>query len=140
MFLSDLCVRDSVVEDEWVVERPLIWFSPRFGRIVVPAEFITDLASVPKPLRPFLNTTGRSRKCGVLHDYVYCDNDLTREDADQLLYDALVAEGVTPAVARIYWAGVRAGGWLYYNKRKEGLDLAYDFTPAGAAELTAHVA
>lgn len=41
-----------------------IWFK-------IPAGFITDFASVPKPLQILISKTGKHGKAAVLHDYLY---------------------------------------------------------------------
>ena len=102
--------------DEWVVESPLVWYSLTDGRREVPTGFITDLASIPPPLRVVLDVNGKSRKGAVLHDWLYCSQILPRVEADKLFYDALVSEGMSRALANVYWLGVRAGGWSHYKK------------------------
>ncbi len=127
MFRSPLDLRgfdpskpQGIEPDEWVVLGPLVWDDG--DEITVPRGFITDLASVPRALRalPGLNPNGPSRAAGVLHDYLYCAHTLdTREAADALFRKALRSLGVGPVTARVYWLGVRAGGWLYWNKRRQ---------------------
>lgn len=112
----------ETIDDEWVVCDPLVWLLVGTDRrLVVPAGFITDLASIPRPFRPFLSPTGKSRRAAIAHDYLYSSNQWSRADVDQFLRLALITEGMGEVQARIYWLGVRAGGWLYYNKRKAGL-------------------
>lgn len=126
MFLTDLSLT-AHRPNEWVLNNPLIWFDRINGRIKVPPGFITDLASIPRALRGVLNVNGRSRKAAVVHDWLYCSRKLTRKQADDLFYRALRAEGVSTVLARVYWSGVRAGGWVYYNKRADGLNHKEDF-------------
>lgn len=118
MFCTRLLLSDYK-PNEWVVEKDLVYFYEG-TRIVVPKGFITDLASIPRPLRGILNVNGKSRKPAVLHDYLYCSKLYERSVCDQIFYEALVSEGMNKLLAKTYWAGVRSGGWLYYNKR-EGL-------------------
>lgn len=133
MFTTALDLRDYV-PNEWVVLAPLRWRED--GRdLVVPRGFITDLASVPRPLRGLLDVNGRSRKAAVLHDYGYCLQWASREEIDALFRRALIAEGMHPAVARTYWLGVWAGGWIYWARRaRDPISLQYDFAPAGFLE------
>ena len=118
----------KLVADEWVLVEDLIWllmdddFTLLTDTLTVPTGFITDLASVPGVLRlGELSPTGRSRRAAIAHDWLYSSNTYSREVADEFLRLALISEGVSPAIARVYWLGVRAGGWRYYNKRKAGL-------------------
>jgi Protein of unknown function (DUF1353) len=116
MFLTKLII-SAFLPNEWALEALLAWFSPAHGRITVPAGFITDLASIPRLLRGVLNINGKSRRAAVLHDWLYCSKLFPREIADRIFYEALVAEGMNKGLARVYWSGVRSGGWLYYGKR-----------------------
>src|SRR5262249_50982564 len=120
MFLTRLRLEDSDTPDEWVVTDPLIWLEPGRGRLIVPAGTMTDLASIPRLLRNLraLDPNGRSRRPAVLHDWLYQTGEKTRAEADQLLRRALLAEGVNRSVARIYWFGVRLGGWLAWRAHR----------------------
>ncbi len=139
MFLTRLKLSDWN-PDEWVLESILAWFSLAVGRIEVPVGFITNLASIPRLLRAVLNVNGKSRKAAVLHDFLYCSQILSRADADNLFYEALLSEGMSKSLARIYWSGVRAGGWMHYRKQS-GLtkfdfvsEEAFEWAKAGCAE------
>lgn len=102
---------------EWVMLAPLPFVTEAGEVITVPAGFVTDLASIPSPFRPVLDRNGKSRKPAVLHDWRYCLKAGTRADADALFLEALKAEGVSLVERWAMYLGVRAGGWLYWNKR-----------------------
>lgn len=134
VFTSELTLR-AYEPNEWVVVQDLRWVellgpaqTPR--AIVVPRGFITDLASIPRPLRGVLNVNGRSRRAGVLHDYLYCSQPCTRAEADAIFRRALAAEGINLVGRNTYYGGVRAAGWIYWHKRAAGLGRQ-DFVPAG---------
>jgi len=67
----------------------------------------------------------------------------SRGECDEIFRLAILAIGddpftryITPrrysqAQAGLFWAGVRAGGWYYWNKRRKGIDPDYDFVQAG---------
>lgn len=99
---------------------PLIWDDGE-TRIEVPRFFATDLASIPRPMRGVLETNGRSAKPAVVHDFLYRTGQMTRKAADQLFLTMLIAEGVISIGRGLYYLGVRAGGWLPFNRyrRKE---------------------
>lgn len=131
MFATALDLRDYL-PGEWVVLAPLRWRESD-GEIVVPRGFITDLASIPRALRGVLNVNGRSRKAAVLHDWGYCKQWASRTEIDALFRRALIAEGMHPALARTYWLGVRAGGWIYWRKRaRRPISWQHDFALAVA--------
>lgn len=114
--------------------------------ISIPRGFITDFASVPRLVQvlPGFNRTESSANAAVLHDWLYCNrgevsgvhpvlglannkHKLTRKQCDQLLYEGLRASGYSSVTAWMFYSAVRAGGWLYWNRRSDGLDLSYDF-------------
>ena len=124
MFLTRLILEADDQPGVWIVSAALDW-RPLNGRlrgcddVVVPPGTLTDLASVPRVLRnvPFLDTTGRSRRGAVLHDFLYrggvfrCGRRPTRGEADRILFRALRADGCSRWVAGVFYAGVRVGGW-----------------------------
>lgn len=127
-FVTNLKLSDWK-ENEWVLLDSLIYHtSDDFCRtIAVPKGFITDLASIPAALRAFINPNGNSRKAAVLHDWLYCSRLYPRAEADAIFREALIFCGVSTSVAWTMWAGVRVGGWIYYNHRKKQPLGAYDF-------------
>ena len=107
-----------LVDDEFVLEAPLVWDVGKVALLVVPAGFVTDLASIPRVFQNVLSVTGKSRRAAVAHDWLYCTKEPSRAWADEFLRLALIAEGMGAAEARIYWAGVRLGGWLPWGRRE----------------------
>lgn len=82
----------------------------------VPEGFITDGASVPRPLWWLYPPFGDDYEAGAtLHDYLYRfaeDFDgMTRAQADFLLWESSIAAGFRATGARVIWLGVRVGGW-----------------------------
>lgn len=126
MFTTPLDLREYA-HGEWAVLEELEWAGDG-EHIVVPRGFITDLASIPKPLRAVLDVNGPSRAPAVLHDWLYCSHIVSRDRADDLLRIALETRGVGVIERNAFWSGVRAFGWLYWNKRKKGLGPS-DFAP-----------
>lgn len=139
MFTTWLNLR-AYVDREWIVLEPLEWRSDA-AHVVVPRGFVTDLASIPRPLRWLLDVTGPSREPAVLHDYLYCSqrdyggNPVTRRWADGLFRLALAAEGVSLLTRTVYWLGVRLGGWLQWGRRRRDPLNADDFAPVGYLEV-----
>ena len=78
--------------------------------------------SVPAGLICDFETAGilrTSNEAGALHDYFYrCDSEpvLERKEADDLYYEAMIADGTPKPVAYLKWMTVRAVGWKYYHK------------------------
>lgn len=84
----------------------------------VPKDFITDLASVPRPMWAFYppNDT-RTIRAAVIHDYLYSGAvSLSRSEADSILYDALVIQGISRFTAYKYWIAVRVFGQSHFKE------------------------
>lgn len=120
MFVSELDIRASRSEPGvFVLLAPLIW-KDEHGEIAVPAGTRTDFASIPRAFQnlPFLNVNGISRRPAVLHDYLYNDGRrlvVNRAHADELLRDALLAEGADWFVTQTFYRAVQAFGWLAWG-------------------------
>lgn len=80
---------------------------------IVPRGFQTDLASIPAMI-PI--PEGAYNLAGMIHDYLYQFDGYTRADADRVLYDGCRLLGVNPVRSWIIYAGVRAGGWVVWNR------------------------
>lgn len=84
---------------------------------VVPAGFVTDFASVPRPVIWLIPTYGVYTPAAILHDHLCVeargdDPLLSRADADGLFRRSLRELGVSGPKRWTMWAGVRAGSWL----------------------------
>lgn len=80
-------------------------------KYTVPKGFVTDLASIPIFFRSFFNVIGKSRKPAVFHDHMYEVKWKTRKDCDKAFKQMLIDRGISKRRARIYYYGVRLGGW-----------------------------
>lgn len=119
-FLSELIVSPwpfTAQSDgkNWELKEDLTYDSDRFGLVVVPAGFLTDFASVPAVLWAHIPPWGVYGPATVLHDFVYWMHgtgrrDLTREDADYLLLEAMDVLGVGEPLRTLIYDGVRLGG------------------------------
>ena len=99
---------------EWQVIYPLVYTSNDGDIYIVPTGMITDLASIPKLLRPAIDRNGLSHPAAVLHDYLYLIGSLSRKQADKLFLEALLSCGVGGFVAKgMYWSVRAFGGGRY---------------------------
>lgn len=115
MFLTSLDLIADPTPDIWVLGSPLVWTDPIHGRLMAPAGFKTDLASIPRIFRnlPAFDPNGASRRPAVLHDWLYSSKAgyrLGRDFADGFLRAALIAEGASGWTANAFYYAVRAGG------------------------------
>ena len=88
--------------------------------IVVPAGFVTDFASIQVLHNAFLFVlfalvSGYGNYAATVHDWLYFGGQVSRKEADAVLYRALRAEGVARWRAYLFWLGVRIGGAKQYN-------------------------
>ena len=89
--------------------------------IIVPAGFVTDFASIQVLHNVFLFVlfaliAGYGNYAATVHDWLYFGGQVSRKEADAILYRALRAEGVARWRAWLFWAGVRIGGAKHYTK------------------------
>lgn len=118
MFTTPLDLRADA-PGKWILLRDLIWHTAT-ERYVVPAGFVTDLASIPGALRGILQQNGRSRRAAVLHDFLYRFQPIARAAADKLFLTALAADGVISLGRGLYYLGVRCGGFLPWRRNCKG--------------------
>src|SRR5690349_4401848 len=98
----------------WILLAPLVYIiGDTSERIVVPAGFVTDLASVPSefwgpPLS--LTPTGQYSRAAIIHDYLYWSQKCTRDQADRLMVIAMKESNVGRFDAVAIYEGVHWGG------------------------------
>ncbi|OOL39357.1 DUF1353 domain-containing protein [Pseudomonas sp. FSL W5-0299] len=90
------------------------------GVIVVPAGITTNFASLDMLHNVFLFVlfalvSGYGNYAATVHDWLYTTGDISRKEADAVLYRALRAEGVARWRAWLFWIGVRVGGRKHYG-------------------------
>lgn len=112
--------------EAYELTEPLQWSEPDGTVGEVEDGFVTDLASVPRPLRALVPTSGRHTPAAIRHDR-RCDDlnewhRLGRPEALRPHLEAIEADreflaGVRqldpsrPLRALVLWAGVRIGAW-----------------------------
>lgn len=116
-FLTDLAVRLVDEFDEiWQLTQPLAYESDRLGAIVVPQDFKTDFASVPRLPLAYLVVGGKGKRAAVVHDWLYSGGQkVDRKTADQVFAEALAASGYGGLVRGLMYAGVRLGGGSHFD-------------------------
>lgn len=95
-------------------------------RIVVPAGFVTDFASIPQPLWSLgLSPHGQYSRAAVIHDYLYWTQGCTRDQADRLLVIAMKESRVGSFDEVVVYQGVDKGGQSSWDsnaaEKKAGL-------------------
>jgi hypothetical protein len=126
---------DDLLEAEWLTTtgplkllRPLVYHSASGRVFTVPKDFTTDLATIPTwlpgAIRLELGTELFSGEPGVLHDMAYAlgpslTPPVNREQADALLYEALLAVGASKARAEWFYLGVRVAGQFAWDEHRK---------------------
>lgn len=113
--------------DFWWLDGPLVWTDGP-SRIIIPAGFITDDASIPKFLDwvPCLDRQGLSRRPGLLHDGIYAlGRSIGKEAADATLRNACRAEGMSAFCSGVIYEFVRFFGDAAWNKDANEASVAF---------------
>lgn len=101
----------------WTLDAPLSYDSDLAGsRITAPKGFITDFASVPRILGIYDLEGGKCNKAAVIHDWLYSTQVVSRETADKILREAIVASGYSQFTAAMFYAAVRIGGASHWKQ------------------------
>lgn len=127
----------------WMTLSSLIYDSEVAARrIVVPAEFVFDGASVPRAPITYWIAGGRAWAPSCLHDYGYQHPDEDdRELWDNIFHEAMGVnqpdlghEAESKWVRTLMWAAVRAGGWWPWNDHRRALELNPAWSTTGWPE------
>lgn len=87
----------------------------------VPAGRLTDFASVPRFLQPFLPDAAVKSAAAVKHDWDYFHGYVEKFEADSRFYLTLRAEGVPAWAALVMWGAVALfGGNAWQRHRRLG--------------------
>lgn len=121
-FIGDLSARLLLDDADglWQLLEPLSFKSDLLGKtITAPAGTTTDFCSVPRVPLAYDMLGNRARKSGVIHDWCYSSGELTREQADELLREMLVLNGVSECEAQQFYLAVRLFGASHYKENSE---------------------
>lgn len=79
--------------------------------IKVPKGYRTDFASIPRIFQGIFDAVNDIAPAAIAHDWCYSIELFERSICDQVLYDAMRANGIGYLRAKTIWSAVRAGGW-----------------------------
>lgn len=126
-FLDPLILQ-AYAKGEWVLATDFRYQAVDGSIYTAPRYFITDLASTPWLVTPLLRGI-EDRACGVIHDLLYCQNELPRQGCDALFQEMLLALGADRRRAWLMYVGLRIGGGRRYAACAGGMkveDLAFE--------------
>ena len=109
----------------WALQRPIAYQVRDGETITVPAGFVTDLASIPRPVWSLYPPDGPWAQAAVIHDFLYITKGTgvwhgrhgvsraapySRTEADGILRQAMDDIGVPGFQRDVVWSAVRVGG------------------------------
>ncbi len=99
------------------LKRPMYYCENSTGRMyLLPAGFLTDLASVPPLLRDAVAADGRKSDAAIVHDYLYAVGEPGgKYEADRILLNALAETEVGGWTRDTMWVAVAAFGEAGYR-------------------------
>jgi hypothetical protein len=107
--------------------------------INVPEGFMTDFASIPRPLWVILPKWGKYGNAAVIHDYCYWEQSRSRLNSDQIFREAMGVLEVASCTRFVMYLAVRLFGWGAWagnkNKKKQGIDRVTKVMPVKSVEL-----
>ena len=105
----------------WKILTPFEYFmtdNPA-SRLVVPKDYVTDFASVPRIFWQLLPPTGIYGKAAVIHDWVYSTELFKRSECDLIFYEAMGVLKVPQWKRWVMYRAVRTFGytsaWMSYH-------------------------
>lgn len=117
MFLNNPSFRylrtDQAGVRRWELAEDLVWEASLNGgtvRVVVPAGFQTDFASVPRFFWRVFPPIGDWNRAATLHDYLYEKTRVSKLLADTFFYEALRSDRVGRLTRLLMYLAVRIFG------------------------------
>lgn len=110
-----------------------VWYRDAITRIVVPAGFTYDLASIPRPLWMITAPWDIALE-SLFHDLLYRKQEIDRRRADQTLLSMMQDRGVPWHIRWAVYLSVRMFGWKAWALRRAEMECA---TKAAVKEAAA---
>ncbi len=114
--LSPTCIK-PLIDYHYQTCNPIL-FTVDHHQFIIPANFETDLASIPKIVWPIMAPAHSSLiRPAIIHDWFYRKTcDFTRQQTDLIFYHMLRNDGISAFKASAMYYAVRLFGWNYYNE------------------------
>lgn len=120
-FLTELDVRLKDDDSIWVLESPLIYYSPLVGKVEVPKGFETDFASVPRIPVAYWLYGSRAHREGVIHDFLFRKDCIPRPSfmtANKVFLEAMECRGKPWYVRWPMYSAVCAFSYPCFHQRR----------------------
>lgn len=119
-FLTYLAYVDAPVSGYYDLIMPLGFYSKRMDmEIWADKGFRTNFVTGRKLLFVRRIVQDKMNPAAVIHDVMYCQGKISREMADAIFRDAMLASGVASWRAWAAWAAVRTFGGQFYTEKAE---------------------
>ena len=92
---SDLLLKPNEDGKTWTLRQELIYETDIGYKITVPAGFVTDLASIPRPLWVLWPPFGKYTRAAVIHDWLYDMHRKGGKHYSRCYADAILVPGGT---------------------------------------------
>ena len=105
----------------WKVERKFTYYigaEDSNAFVVVPKNFTTDFASVPRFFWILIPPDGLYTQAAVLHDYTYHKKLYARKYCDEIFLEAMQVLKVGKFKRWLMYQAVRRFGWIGWNKHR----------------------
>jgi hypothetical protein len=123
--------------EHFMLIRPLVvWFGEGADSLVVPAGFVSDLASIPRVAQSLIPKLGPYNRAAIVHDYLYWTQCCSRREADVIFLKMMKDLGVSFFTRKALFFSVAnfgRGAW-YENARQRGAGLPR-VAPPGARRI-----
>jgi hypothetical protein len=101
----------AISEDVFILTSPLTFRLNKTNEpIIVPAGFITDLASIPKMLHWWKGKLDRPIAAAIVHDYLYWYQQCTKKEADAIFYHGMRAKAADDFTTAAFYLAVSSFG------------------------------
>jgi hypothetical protein len=105
--------------------------------------FMTDFASIPRPLWAFLPRWGKYGNAAVIHDWLYWEHKRTRKESDMIFREAMEVLKVPKWKILLMYYALRLGGGLAWSgnerMRKKGKNRVTSIMPEKSVETPASI-
>jgi hypothetical protein len=104
----------------YVVTKPITW-TPNpaqqgaYKAVTVPVGFVTDFASIPRVFWSALRPDGDYGYAAIIHDYLYWEQSVPKNTADDILRFAMEDFQVNPATVALIHRAVQLGGGMAWE-------------------------
>ena len=111
--------------------------------VEVPLGFMTDFASIPRPLWAFLPRWGKYGNAAVIHDYCYWDQGRSRSESDLIFREAMEVLKVPSYKIVLMYYAVQFFGYFAWKgntqKKKKALSRVAAVMPTKSIDTPANL-